>query len=84
MEQGNNLFETKEEEMEFIQNLGENSMLALTFGGKKWLLPWFLRGGLWGPPMGATESDTPWEAGLIRLEIAELATASLLAAASGS
>ena len=23
MEQGNNLFETKEEEMEFIQNLGE-------------------------------------------------------------
>ena len=34
MEQGNNLFETKEEEMEFIQNLGENSMLALTFGGE--------------------------------------------------
>ena len=24
--------------------------------GQKWLLPWFLRGGLWGPPMGATES----------------------------
>ena len=36
----------------------------ITTWGQKWLLPWFLRGGLWGPPMGATESNTPWEVGL--------------------
>ena len=36
----------------------------ITTWGQKWLLPWFLKGGHWGPPMGATESDTPWEVGL--------------------
>ena len=39
--------------------------LSIAIWGQKWLLYWYLGGALEAPLMGATESDTPWEIGLM-------------------
>ena len=42
-------------------NIQTNKFYLATWG-QRWLLFWYLRGGLWGPPIGATESDRPCKA----------------------